>query len=80
MLEVEIRIRGHLDTYRVAWFSNLAVLHDREGNTLLSGSIRDQAELRGLLNWLADVGLELISVTTDHDAVPEQKEKEVRDR
>jgi hypothetical protein len=80
VLEVEIHIQGHLESYRVAWFSNLTVRHDREGNTLLSGSIKDQAELRGLLNWLADLGLELISVTTDHDAAPKEKGKEVRDR
>jgi hypothetical protein len=69
MPEVEIQIKGQLDSYRVSCFSNLSVRPDQEGNTVLSGSIRDQAELRGLLNWLADLNLELISVTADQNAV-----------
>jgi hypothetical protein len=34
------------------------------GETRLSGPVRDQAELRGILSRLADLGLELISVNT----------------
>ena len=70
MLEVEIRIKGHLDRFRAGWFTGLTVNHDADGTTVLKGSIKDQAELRGVLNWLADLGIELISVTTESKMVP----------
>ena len=79
MLRVEIRLKGYLDKYHLSRFSELSTLYNREGDTVLSGSLHDQAELRGLLNWLADLGIELISVNTSYGSVLEMKEKEVND-
>lgn len=64
MLEVEIRVRGRIDKNWSAYFSGLSITHTGSGETVLTGSARDQAELRGILSRLADLGLELISVTT----------------
>ncbi len=57
----EIRIKGYLNQSWSARFLGLKIIHN-EGETILSGSVRDQAALRGLLDNLADLGLELISV------------------
>ena len=35
-----------------------------QGETVLAGSIRDQAELRGMLFRLTDLGLDLVSLNT----------------
>ena len=64
MLEVEIRVMGHINKDWSNRFSGLAVTHKNDGNTTLSGSVRDQPELRGLLSSMADLGLDLISVNT----------------
>jgi hypothetical protein len=44
-----IRVKGHLDPFWQDWFENLVITHEREGTTLLSGHIRDQAALYGIL-------------------------------
>jgi hypothetical protein len=63
--QVEIRVRGQLDGSWSEWFSRLSMTHTEGGETVLAGPIRDQAELRGVLFRLADLGLSLISVTVE---------------
>lgn len=58
----EIRIRGHLDDRRAAWFEGLSLIREDSGDTLLSGPVVDQAALYGLLRKVRDLGLPLISV------------------
>jgi hypothetical protein len=58
----EIRIRGHLDDRWSAWFDGLAVVAEENGETTLSGLIRDQAALYGVLAKVRDLGLPLIAV------------------
>jgi len=62
MQQVEIRVKGHLDRDWSDRLYGLPITHTPDGNTVLSGPLRDQAELRGILSHLADLGLELISV------------------
>ena len=57
-----IRVKGHLDTFWQAWFENLLITHEGDGTTLLSGSIRDQAALYGILFKMRDLGLTLLSL------------------
>jgi hypothetical protein len=68
----EIRIRGHLDQCWTDWFASLKLTHLEGNETLLSGSLPDQAALHGLLERIRDLNLTLISVTcggpTDNDA------------
>lgn len=64
MQQVEIRVRGQIDRGWSDWFGGLAIAHTMQGETVLAGSIRDQAELRGMLFRLTDLGLELISLDT----------------
>jgi hypothetical protein len=61
MQEVEIRVRGQMDRNWADWFGGLTITHIENGETALTGSVRDQAALHGLLSRLADLGLELIS-------------------
>ena len=46
-----------------AWFDDLTISHTTDGTTVLSGAVRDQAALHGLLARVRDLGLTLISVT-----------------
>jgi predicted transcriptional regulator len=64
MQEVEIRVRGQIDRGWSDWFGHLTVAHTSHGDSIFTGSVRDQAELRGILSRLSDLGLELISVNT----------------
>ncbi|HEU5200838.1 MAG TPA: hypothetical protein VFU32_14465 [Ktedonobacterales bacterium] len=57
-----IRVRGHLDAIWQAWFENLSITRESDGTTLLSGPIRDQAALYGLLFKMRDLGLTLLSL------------------
>ena len=64
MLDVEILIKGQIDTDWSEFLGGLIIIPTEGGETHLVGRVRDQAMLRGLLNELADLGLELVSVTT----------------
>ena len=57
----EIRIKGHLDHRRAAWFEGLTVTLEDNGCTVLTGRF-DQAALHGLLRKVRDLGMPLVSV------------------
>jgi hypothetical protein len=57
-----IRIREYLDEDVGAWFYPLVCMHDADGTTTLTGPVRDQAELHGLLIKIRDLNLTLLSV------------------
>ncbi len=57
----EIRVQGILDERWTAWFEGLQIGSDHS-QTVISGSVTDQAALHGLLNKVRDLGLVLISV------------------
>lgn len=67
----EIRLAGHLDPRWAAWFDGLAVSHDGDGTTVISGPIPDQAALHGVLRRIRDLGLPLVSVSRV-DARPDE--------
>ena len=58
-----LRVSGHLDPHWSAWFDGLALAHDADGTTTLTGAVADQAELHGILSRVRDLGVVLISVT-----------------
>lgn len=64
MQQVEIRVKGHIDRDWASRLFSLQITHNADGNTVLSGPLRDQAELQGILSRLASLGIELISVNT----------------
>ena len=58
----EIVVKGHLDMDWSEWFEGLTITHNDKGETILSGPIRDQAALYGILVKMRDMVLFLISV------------------
>ena len=58
----EIRIKGHLDGRWADWFEGQTITLEDNGETLLTGSVTDQAALHGLLRKVRDLGLTLLSV------------------
>lgn len=59
----QIRIKGHLDKRWAAWFEDLTITLEDNGDTLLTGPVNDQAALHGFLKKVRDLGLSLVSVS-----------------
>jgi hypothetical protein len=60
----EIKIKGYLDQRWEEWFAGLKLTHLEGDETLLSGTLPDQAALHGLLEHVRDLNMTLISVTS----------------
>jgi hypothetical protein len=58
----QIRMSGHIDLRWSDWFDGLTITMTEDGDTLLTGPIRDQAQLHGLLAKVRDLALPLVSV------------------
>lgn len=58
----EIRIKGHLDDRWAEWFSPLRLTREDDGNSVLQGTLQDQAHLHGTLERIRDVGMAVLSV------------------
>jgi hypothetical protein len=60
----QIRVKGHLSHQWTEWFDGLTITLEEDGNTLLTGTVIDQAALHGLLKKVRDLGMPLISVNS----------------
>lgn len=60
----QIRIGGELGGEWSAWFGGMDVSSGGYGDTLLTGTVNDQAALYGLLKKIRDAGLFLVSVNS----------------
>ncbi len=58
----QIRVKGHLDSQWSDWFDNLTITPSKDGTTLLTGPVVDDANLYGLLKKVRDSGMRLLSV------------------
>ena len=58
----EITVKGVLDESWSEWLGGLDVASQEGGETMLTGPIRDQSALHGLLNKIRDLGLPLLRV------------------
>lgn len=74
----EIKIRGHLDPGWADWFAGLILTHLEGDETLLSGTLPDQAALHGLLERIRDLNLKLISVTSGDPPAQESNQKGIK--
>jgi hypothetical protein len=58
----EIRIQGQLDSHWSDWFDGLEVTPQENGETVIAGSLPDQAALQGILKKVFDLRLPLLSI------------------
>ena len=74
----QIRLKGHLVSQWTDWFEGLTITREADGNTLLTGTVIDQAALHGLLKKVRDLGMPLLSVNSvgsppqDHKQAPHE--------
>ena len=64
MQTIEIKIKGDVDRDWSDSLAGLNITHISDGSSLLSGVVRDQSALYGLLFQLSNLGLQLISVSS----------------
>jgi hypothetical protein len=62
--EYHIRLQGHLAAHWSAWFDNLTISNEANGEVVLRGPLADQAALHGVLIKIRDLGLPLLAITT----------------
>ncbi len=58
----EFRVEGLLEPGWTGWFGGLMVVCTGDGCTLITGPVRDQPELHGVLTKIRDLGLVLVSL------------------
>ena len=64
-MKCHIRIKGYLDPSWRDWFEGLEIVQEKEGTTLFSGPLQDQAALHGVLAKMRGLGLALLSLETN---------------
>jgi len=57
-----IKVKGVLDRKWSDWFDGLDIRYEVDDETLLMGTVRDQAALHGMLTKIRDLGLPLLMV------------------
>ncbi|MBK8021864.1 MAG: hypothetical protein IPK19_10690 [Chloroflexi bacterium] len=63
----QIRIKGHLGRELASQFEGMSITED-DGESLITGTVIDQAALHGLLRKVRDLGLTIISVNPVQDS------------
>jgi hypothetical protein len=61
-LHSQITVKEYLEDSWSTWFDDLAITHAADGTTTLSGAVRDQSALYGLIDKARDLGLTLVAV------------------
>jgi len=74
MEEVRIYIREQIDPDWSDWLSEVSISHTGNGETLLTGRLRDQSSLYGLIGRLPALGLQLASLVS-HRSTPPKKHR-----
>jgi hypothetical protein len=64
--KTKIKIKGLLDQKWEDWFDGMEISYDGD-NTILTGIMKDEAHMCGILNRIMDLNLELISVNPGDD-------------
>ena len=74
MTGYRIRLKEQLDQHWSSWLGGLMVVHEANGETVLTGEEVDQAALHGLLSKVRDLQLTLISVSPLEAHSPSKEE------
>jgi hypothetical protein len=61
----EIRVQGRLDQRWSNWFDGFTISYDAEGNTMLRGSLADEAAMHGVLIKVRDLALPLLALSRE---------------
>lgn len=62
--KAKITIQGLLDKKWEDWFDGMEISYEGD-NTIITGNLKDEAHLHGVLNQIRDLNLKLISVNPD---------------
>jgi hypothetical protein len=65
MQQIEIRVKGQIKKQWSDWFGSLTISYSGHDETVLTGIVTDQAALYGIISHLRDLGLPLISVSSE---------------
>ena len=65
MQQIEIQVKGQISPQWSDWFGGLTISYPGPDETVLTGSVADQAALYGIIARLRDLGLALISVRSE---------------
>ena len=63
--QYQIRVKGQLGSQWSEWFDGLTVLPAGGDETILRGTIVDQAALHGLIGKVRDLALPLLAITRE---------------
>ena len=74
MTVYQIRLKERLDEHWSAWLGGLSVIHEANGETVLTGEVVDQAALYGLLSKVRDLHVTLIAVSLLKEDSPSKEE------
>ena len=61
-IRYQLRVQGHFDAALSEWFAPLQVVNEPSGDATLTGPVRDQAELFGILLKLYNLNFTLLAV------------------
>ncbi len=59
----QIIVKGHLGSHWSAWFDNMTITNEANGEAVLRGALADQSALYGVLTKVRDLGLPLVAVS-----------------
>lgn len=71
MLQVDIKVQGHIDKLWSAWFEDLKIIHLDPDQTVLTGTVRDQTAFYGLIAKLRDLGLSIQLLKCENLGLPD---------
>ncbi len=63
----EVRVKGRIDPQWSDWFFGFTIHDADDGETILYGTVTDQAALHGLLAKIRDLGLPLLGLALQED-------------
>lgn len=61
--KVEIRVKGQIDENWSEWFEGFKIQPREDGESIMLGEVKDQADLYGLIAKMRDLGLTLMAVS-----------------
>ena len=70
----ELRVEGHLDHHWSEVLAGLAITHQPDGASTLTGPITDQAQLHGVLTGLQNIGATLLALHTIDSTQPASRQ------